>query len=600
MKVNRTVRAWGIILLATLIVVSPLLLNRTAILGVDGYFQYNRIYEAAMQLRHHNFSFLNLYSFQQTGRIVNQVYSPLLAYLFGGVLLLAGNWMRFQIVSCVLVMLVAGVTTYHAAQRLKLNFKISVSAGIIYMTSFSIVGFIYSTNWRSMAAALIPLLVGPMIDFYEGDWSLKSMLSLGVIVGLIAQVQILTVALSLPILIPFFVYGLIKSSYKWRSLGYLIVAIIVALLLSLNIVLPYLDINANSYMVPPVPLHLVAGVANVVVPFVGHGESLSVPVISIIFYLGLAGLLWFWKNISTFAKVLYISALVYIILGTNLIPWQVIENHFPILQYYLQLPFRFTISGMVFLTLGCLLVLTDIALRKTDSGISTKVIGFASAMMAVAAVMSLAISLTGKVQFDNNPKTTVANGLNTSPANVHPKTYQGKQLKSFTDLQPTFHTRHLGDLIRSVDRTTPDYIPVSNYSTKVSYYDLYNELIIKNKFNYQHTVKPNGILQVTWNNRTNQKKKEVPVFAYGSTKIRINGRKVATNSIKKTRLGTLIVPVKAGKNQIQLSYQPRLVTKLGIVISVIGWIVVLLITAYQGLRHMKRNLSINKNDFDTN
>jgi len=599
MKVNRTVRAWGIILLAALIVVSPLLLNKTAILGVDGYFQYNRIYEAAMQLRHHNFSFLNLYSFQQTGRIVNQVYSPLLAYLFGGILLLAGNWMRFQIISSVLVMFVAGVATYHAAQRLKLDFKISVSAGIIYMTSFSIVGFIYSTNWRSMAAALIPLLVGSMIDFYEGDWSLKSMLSLGVIVGLIAQVQILTVALSLPILIPFFVYGLIKSSYKWRSLGYLIVAMIVALLLSLNIVLPYLDINANSYMVPPVPLHLVAGVANVVVPFVGRGDSLSVTVISIVFYLGLAGLLWFWKNISTFAKVLYISALVYIILGTNLIPWQVIENDFPILQYYLQLPFRFTISGMVFLILGCLLVLTDIALRKADSGISAKVIGFASAVMAVAAVMSLAVSLTGKVQFYNNPKTTVPNGLNTSPANVHPKTYHGKPLKSFAELQPAFHTKYLGDLIRSVDRTTPDYVPVSNYSTKVSYYDLYNELIIKNKFNYQCTVKPNGILQLTWHNRTNQKTEEVPVFAYGSTKIRINGRKVVTNSVKKTRLGTLIVPVKSGKNQIQLSYQPRVVTKLGIAISIISWLVVLLIIVYQELRHMKRKLTINKNDFDT-
>ena len=219
MKVNRTVRAWGIILLAALIVVSPLLLNKTAILGVDGYFHYNRVYEAAMQLRHHNFSFLNLYSFQQTGRIVNQVYSPLLAYLFGGILLVAGNWMRFQIISSVLVMFVAGVTTYHAAQRLKLDLKISVSAGIIYMTSSSVVGFIYSTNWRSLAAALLPLLVGPMIDLYDGDWSLKSMLSLGVTVGAITQGQSSMAALSLPILIPCFAHGLIKSDHKWRTLG---------------------------------------------------------------------------------------------------------------------------------------------------------------------------------------------------------------------------------------------------------------------------------------------------------------------------------------------------------------------------------------------
>ncbi|MFM1673209.1 hypothetical protein [Lactiplantibacillus plantarum] len=88
-----------VIALAVLLMCSPLLLNNHALLGVDGYFQYNRIYEAALQLKNHNFSFINLYSFQQAGRVVNSLYSPLITYVAGGLLLLVGNWFRFQILT---------------------------------------------------------------------------------------------------------------------------------------------------------------------------------------------------------------------------------------------------------------------------------------------------------------------------------------------------------------------------------------------------------------------------------------------------------------------------------------------------------------------
>ncbi|PRO83385.1 hypothetical protein C6Y10_11255 [Lactiplantibacillus pentosus] len=62
MRKNRV--AITVIGLATLLMISPLFLNHQALYGVDGPFQYSRIYEAAMQLKNHNFSFLNLYTFQ--------------------------------------------------------------------------------------------------------------------------------------------------------------------------------------------------------------------------------------------------------------------------------------------------------------------------------------------------------------------------------------------------------------------------------------------------------------------------------------------------------------------------------------------------------
>ena len=52
------------IFVIALFICGPIILNKTPVLGVDG-FHYGRLYEAAMQIKHLNFSMLNLYSFQQ-------------------------------------------------------------------------------------------------------------------------------------------------------------------------------------------------------------------------------------------------------------------------------------------------------------------------------------------------------------------------------------------------------------------------------------------------------------------------------------------------------------------------------------------------------
>ncbi|AVK60375.1 hypothetical protein C5Z25_00650 [Lactobacillus sp. CBA3605] len=570
-------------ILISLVVISPLILNQTAILGVDGYFQYNRIYDAAMQLKNYNFSFLNLYSFQQAGRIVNQVYSPLLTYLFGAILLMAGNWMNFQIISVMLVSFVAGITMYYAARRLQLNFKVSVAAGVLYLTSLSIVGFVYNVSWRATALALVPLLVGSMVDFYHGNWSLKSMLGLGVIVGGLAQAQILTTILALPLLIPFFVVGLVKSSQKLRQLGYLLVAILIALILSLNVILPYLDIAKNSVMLPPTMLPLINGISNVIVPFVGRGDSLGITIFCLIFYIGLAGLFCFWQRITGFSKILFITATIYIILGTNLIPWQVIDDSFPVLENYLQLPRRFTIVGMSFLILGSLALFRDIAESDNNRGLN-QVVDFTSIVFAIASAISLAVALAGTVTRYNQPDVSISEGLGTGPNNVHGKRYLDKPVRSIVDIQPAFHGKQLSDLIRIVDRTTPDYMPITKYNEKVPYYDLYNDDVIAQKRNFKYTVKAGGSLQLEWQNKRKSRIMGVPVASYGNTQLRLNGKLIKNTKVKQTKIGTVRVRAKTGKNSLQVSYHPRTATKVGITLSLIAWFTYLLIVLWLFVR----------------
>ena len=50
-------RAWIIILIIAVLTILPIILNQVGVLGVDSYFQYNRIYEAEMPLDTYRFSF---------------------------------------------------------------------------------------------------------------------------------------------------------------------------------------------------------------------------------------------------------------------------------------------------------------------------------------------------------------------------------------------------------------------------------------------------------------------------------------------------------------------------------------------------------------
>ncbi|MCT3308316.1 hypothetical protein [Lactiplantibacillus pentosus] len=234
--------AIAVIGLATLLMISPLLLNHQALYGVDGPFQYSRIYEAAMQLKNHNFSFMNLYTFQQAGRIVNSLYSPLVAVLCGILLLLVGNWFRFQIISLFIAYFLCGYFMHKAALKLRLPRKLAIGLGVIFLSSNAVYGFLFGIMWRSLAVALLPIFIGPILDLYHGDWTLAKMMKLGLFVGIMGQFQILTIGLFLPFLVPFFIHGLWQSREKLLSSLNFLAGVLLALVLSLNALIPMLEV----------------------------------------------------------------------------------------------------------------------------------------------------------------------------------------------------------------------------------------------------------------------------------------------------------------------------------------------------------------------
>lgn len=102
----------GIIVMA-LVVLAPQINYHALAVGEDWEFQWNRFYEAAMQIKNNRFNFFqSIYSFRQSGRIVNAVYGSTFAYFNGIILIVVRTWFRAQIISSFLCLFTAGSGMY--------------------------------------------------------------------------------------------------------------------------------------------------------------------------------------------------------------------------------------------------------------------------------------------------------------------------------------------------------------------------------------------------------------------------------------------------------------------------------------------------------
>ena len=262
---KKQIRPIIIFFVIALFICGPIILNKTPVLGVDGYFHYGRLYEAAMQIKHLNFSMLNLYSFQQSGHIVNALYSPFLTYLFGALLLIAGSWLKLQIVLDVLVLFIAGYTTYFVSRKIGFSKNMSIGLGTIYLSTNAVASFLIVSGWRSIGLAFLPLIILPMIDMLNGNFKLKNSFLLALVVSLQVQGHLLSAAFAIPVLIAAFVVGFFQTHKKWLMIRYLLIAIITAIILCLNTILPYLQLTAHNVLVPPTQIDVTSNIFN---PFV--------------------------------------------------------------------------------------------------------------------------------------------------------------------------------------------------------------------------------------------------------------------------------------------------------------------------------------------
>lgn len=572
MLYKKYTKGFLIALLSVLVIVSPIILNSTALLGVDGYFQYSRIYEAAMQIKNLNFSFLNLYSFQQSGRVVNQLYSPLMTYFFGVILLITGTWFKFQVVSLFLLHLIALISMYYAAKKMKFSNEVSLLLGIIFSASSAITGFIFGVTWRSWAFAFLPLLVPIALYFYEGKLTKKTIIYTSLSIAIIAQFQILTLVLVLPFLVPFFVRGYFFSKNKLILLRNVFIAALLTIMLSLNVIVPMIEVFTNNKLVSPVSMNLAHQASLIFQPTYLNANSGADIVMSILAFTGLILIFAGWSRYDTFTKMFGITALVYIVIGTGFVPWNNIASIFPGLSSFLQMPRRITWIGTPFLILSIPLLVTKILGNRESMN------RFLYTALAIVSVVLITQKVNSSVDFVQNPKTSIATGLGTIDKNLNSPT-----IKTIAAFQSKFHTGDLGALINSVDRTTPDYTPVNQKNeTNQKTYDEYLKYVSKNWRNFRHTVNHrDATMTLTWVNKSNSSKNmNVPVVAYKNTELLFNGKTVLNNRINRSVIGTIYLSSKPGVNNLVVGYTVSWFYKSALLVSLLTGVSLMIVYLY--------------------
>lgn len=582
-----------IFLVVAIFITSPIILNKTPVLGVDGYFHYSRLYESAMQIKHLNFSMLNLYSFQQSGRIVNALYSPFLTYLLSIILLVAGSWLKFQIIINILILFLAGLTTYYVSTKIGFNKSISIGLGIIYLASNAIGSFLIVSGWRSIGLALLPLIILPMIDMLQGNVKFKNAILLALAVSLQVQGHLLSASFAIPVLIAPFIIGFIKTQRKIAMVKYLITAIFTAIILCLNTILPYMQIAGHNTLVPPTSIDVTANIFNPFnflatsgIPLLGNHISIVENILAILAIIGLGIIILFWKRLSILSRILIISGLVYFILGSDLTPWASIQTHLPQIMNFLQFSFRFTLVGEIFVLLGTTLAIKELVTTVTFDANTTMT--FIVTILAIASTISLTGSVSSNVIMNTKNTTTLAQSgaINQKDLISHP--INGHPVNTVVDFMPAWHNKDLSQFINTVDRTTPDYLPINKVNSHLDYYNLYTTQVSEKHSLFKKKVLPHGVLSISWHQ--NQRHDiEIPAFVYENTQVRFNHQQLKAATITKTAIGTIKVHGIKGYNELTLQYESTKLSTLLIIFSNLSWLFLIVFLLSITLRTKKLN-----------
>ena len=514
-----------------ILLVTPQLFTRKVILGSDSIFHYNRFYEAAMQLKNGNFSyFLSLYGFQQSGRIVNALYGPFFAYLQGGLILISGTWFRYQIVSRVLLHILAESSMYALLKQCKVKTSIALSLGLLYATTFSIQYWTMRQGFSSWGAALLPYCFIPAIHyvFYQRVDQVRLALSM----ALIFQIHVLSALMLAMMYLPFYLYTFVKAttSKKKETILKVLIAVILFLLLTVNVwgVLLYLR-GANHLLDPFINREIGKnGIDGTARYWLYTPISLMVLLILQFIYAIVN-----WKKLARWKRILHFIYFVFFFLSTGLFPWQYLVENGNTFAELIQFPFRFfVLATILLLAITGLTVTRFVNWRK-----SIAVLLFAFA--GVGLIQNI-MDTTDRV------KSAVQDGELIS---IVKHTYvEG----DYQTISLTMNDSDLSQFLNLVVKPTPDYVPIYGTIGKQNTYDLYYENIVTNQ-RTEKLIKDNYLV-LTWQADEGEKL-NLPIVVYKDSILTLNGKELDKDDYNLSTIGTPTVSSQEGKNKLELRYQ---------------------------------------------
>ncbi|MCF1686030.1 hypothetical protein LQF67_10720 [Tetragenococcus halophilus] len=544
--------ALSIIILAALLMVSAQLYKHGIILGNDMMFHFNRFYEAYMQIKTGDFNyFQSIFSFDQSGRIVNALYGPDFSYLQGLLMFFTKNWFRYQLLTSFLCFFIAGLAMFSLASKARVHYKFSIFISLLYMSSSMVSHYALSQNMTSWGAAFIPFIYIPAVRVIQDQERPIKPIELALAVTSVGFLHNLTLFLGILSSIPFYIVGFLRTKHKGKMIKNFFIAVFLTILLNINTLIGFLEVSLTNQLVYPkffddvlsYTTYFDIGDNN----YSSLGLIFSCLMLFQVFYLFIN-----WKKTSILERLLTLVGMVFLILSTNFIPWEDISLYTDFVQI-IQFPRRFVLVAYIFLLIAFAYTLEKLT---ENLNIDKKKVMY-SFLCVVSFLMIANVNLKVLQSAEAwESDTPTSSGNNASWVTTNDP----------DELRAAFASDNYGDAFKAIKKPTPDYLPLLNGTTQeeldeMGGYKMYNEQVVNNKLNVSKTIDQKNRLVLTWR-ADNDKEDILPTTVYTRSQINFNGNKLSSDQVQKTTLGAPIVQSKKGINKFIIGYNPLVNTKL--------------------------------------
>ncbi|HEY4399668.1 MAG TPA: hypothetical protein VGM95_03995 [Lactobacillaceae bacterium] len=554
---------WVLLAGMSLLLITPQILVHGLILGGattpngDSIFHFNRIYDAAMQIKTGHFSyFVSNFGFDQSGRIVNAFYGAFSAYFYGAILLITGNWFGFELVTSFLIIWLAGIAFERLGRFVGLSSRLSLVGALFYMNSSAVMSWASAQKGAALAAAILPFLIMAGVAMMDAKRLEVRVLLLAMPMSLLWQIHNLTAVMSVLMLVPMWLHGFVYTAKRWLYLRQTLLAVGLTLILTANVWGGMLQVMANNALISTIPFPLAA---HAVLPTTLLSGWLGL-VMSVIVVLQISFVLLRFRHMSQLNRLLTALGLGFVWLASPLVPWVLLERMMPALGQYLQFPSRFMLIATPLLLIGFFLSWQEKVMQVTWQK------SILSVLLALLVIGNWHLigqkAQVWQTDFTQHARTTTKKDVRTEL--FQDNTTQTRRAWASRDLQAG---------LKSVWKGTPDYLPSpmtkNIWQTTVQPYRLALETTYANPLAVRKKALNDGV-QLQWT-ATQTDKVLLPVVKYKQTQLVLNGQPLGAQAMTLNAVGGVQIKPRVGKNTLQVVYAMPTWTKALIGLALVGW-----------------------------
>lgn len=547
----------------------PQLNQHALILGGDSSFHLNRFYDAMMQIKRGQYHyFVSLDGFFQSGRVVNALYGPYLAYFNGFLLFLTGSWFKYQLVSDWVVNMLAACSMYYLLRTNRVRRDYSIWLSLFFVTTYSISTWTLNQQFLAWGTALMPLGIAAATRMFRDSKAPVNVLELTLSVTLMIQTHVLSAVLLVLILAVFFVAAWLGTTNRMQLVKKVLWSALLTLILTSNVWGAMLELYSSNHLLAP--FQNMNPLSNGVVNFGTEGSQFSLW-LALLAGSQLVLRFSYQQCLSRLNKLVTGVGAILLVASTSLVPWNTIFKWFPSMSI-LQFPYRLLGPASILLLLGLGLSLT-VANKYQQRGQKPD---FKLLALGLVTVLST-LTLLGNVQ-----KTAA----NWGSDHVLASRFNVVQRVTGATLRNKFAAKELGTALTYAYKPTPDYLPAKKAGAATAQsYRLYQQQIAENQ--YFHKKVQGDNLVVTWNSPVAQPTL-VSVVKYGHTQLSLNGKQLTPSDYRLSSIGAVEVKAKQGHNQLILTYRPANFFKVLMVLNWLAWLGLVIVLGCAFLRRCQQ------------